>query len=191
MVLTTKKGVKKLDLNLLVLWHICLSFLAATKQLYEWFSPSVCPSVRLSVRHTFLTMYPSSHHHEIVRSYYQWQKWRPSKNSRSEVKGQGHRGKKIGEIDPDWVFPDCDSSLNSRMATKWWTKLEVAWKRCPIGFRSGFSRREISGVYLWWWWQRTKIERRNSMRKMWLKCDLSLLMKYFPLNTSNRKVLPN
>ena len=25
------------------------SFLAATKQLYEWFSPSVCPSVRLSV----------------------------------------------------------------------------------------------------------------------------------------------
>ena len=25
-------------------------FLAATKQLYEWFSPSVCPSVRLSVR---------------------------------------------------------------------------------------------------------------------------------------------
>ena len=34
------------------------SFLAATKQLYDWFSPSVCPSVCLSVRpsvcHTFL-----------------------------------------------------------------------------------------------------------------------------------------
>ena len=26
-----------------------IPFLAATKQLYEWFSPSVCPSVRLSV----------------------------------------------------------------------------------------------------------------------------------------------
>ena len=25
-------------------------FLAATKQLYEWFSPSVCPSIRLSVK---------------------------------------------------------------------------------------------------------------------------------------------
>ena len=72
------------------------SFLAATKQLYEWFSQSVCLSVRLSVRpsvcHTFLTMFPSSYHHEIFRSYYQWQKWRPCKRSRSEVKGQGHRG---------------------------------------------------------------------------------------------------
>ena len=54
-------------------------FLAATKQLYEWFSPSVRPSVRPSVCHTFLTMFPSSYHHEIFRSYYQWQKWRPCK----------------------------------------------------------------------------------------------------------------
>ena len=50
-------------------------FLAATKQLYEWFSPSVrlsvCLSVCLSVRHTFLTMLPSSYHHEIFRSYHQ------------------------------------------------------------------------------------------------------------------------
>ena len=36
-----------------------------------------------------------------------------------------------------------------------------------IGFRSGFSRREISNVYLWCWWQ--WIEQRNSMRKIWLK----------------------
>ena len=76
-------------------WAIAM-FLAATKQLYEWFSPSVrpsvCPSVRLSVCHTFLTMFPSSYHHKIFRSYYQWQKWRPCKRSRSEVKGQGHRG---------------------------------------------------------------------------------------------------
>ena len=39
-----------------------------------------------------LTMFPSSFHHEIFRSYYQWQKWFPCKRSRSEVKGQGHRG---------------------------------------------------------------------------------------------------
>ena len=72
------------------------SFLAATKQLNKWYFPSVCPSVRLSVclsvRHTFFTMFPSSYHHEIFRSYYQWQKWRPCKRSRSEVKGQGHIG---------------------------------------------------------------------------------------------------
>ena len=67
-------------------------FLAATKQLYDWFSPSVRLSVCLSVRHTFFTMFPSSYHHEIFRSYYQWQKWRPCKRSRSGVKGQGHRG---------------------------------------------------------------------------------------------------
>ena len=140
--------------------------------------PSVRPSVRLSVRpsvcHTFLTMFPSSYHHEIFRSYYQWQKWRPCKRSRSEVKGQGHRGHdpnfrfrtvtpvwihiwwwndtyssmllrrgallffkvirqisrshgaKIAEFDPDWAFLDCNSSLNSPMAMKCCTKLEVA-----------------------------------------------------------------
>ena len=86
-------------------WHrkCALLFLAATKQIYEWFNPSnlfvclsVCPSVRPYVRpyvhHIFLTMFPSSYHHEIFSSYYQWQKWRPCKKSRSEVKGQGHRG---------------------------------------------------------------------------------------------------
>ena len=76
--------------------------------------PSVCLSLCPSVRHTFLTMFPSSYHHEIFRSYYQWQKWRPCKRSRSEVKGQGHRGH-----NPTLPFPDCNSSLNSRMMMKW------------------------------------------------------------------------
>ena len=55
--------VTKLSLKLWfrsLLCSICLVcvvfFLAATKQLYEWF----CPSVRLSVCHTFFTMFPSS-----------------------------------------------------------------------------------------------------------------------------------
>ena len=147
-------------------------FLAATKQLYEWFSPSVRPSVRLSVRHTFLTMSPSSYHHEIFRSYYQWQQWRPCKRSKSKVKvtevatqlnrfrtvtpvwihiwwwndayslimlrrgallffkvirqiSRSHDSK-IVEFDPGWAFPDCNSSFNSPMTTKWCTKLEVA-----------------------------------------------------------------
>ena len=50
--------------------HTCWQFLAATKQLYKWYFPSVCPSVC----HTFLTMFPLSYHHEIFRSYYQWPK---------------------------------------------------------------------------------------------------------------------
>ena len=39
-------------------------------------------------------MFPSFYHHEIFRSYYQWQKWRPCKRSWSEVKFQGHTAKK-------------------------------------------------------------------------------------------------
>ena len=46
--------------------------------------------------------------------------------SRSSVKFQGHTALKIVEFDPDWAFPDCNSSLNSPMATKCCTKVEVA-----------------------------------------------------------------
>ena len=45
---------------------------------------------------------------------------------RSSVKFQGHTALKNVEFDPDWAFPDCNSSLNSPMATKCCTKLEVA-----------------------------------------------------------------
>ena len=41
-----------------VLWLQTLDFLAATMQLYEWFSPSVCPSVCLSITPFWLC----SHH---------------------------------------------------------------------------------------------------------------------------------
>ena len=51
---------------------------------------------------------------------------------RSSVKFQGHKAKKKVNFDPNWKFPDCNSSLNSLMAMKWCTKLEVAQKRCPI-----------------------------------------------------------
>ena len=160
------------------LMHSYTVYIFSCDQAALWMVQSVRLSVRLSVCpsvcHTFLTMFPSSYHHEIFRSYYQWQKWRPCKRSRSEVKGQGHRGHdpnfrfrtvtpvwihiwwwndtyslmllrrgallffkvirqisrshgaKIAEFDPDWAFPDCNSSLNSPMAMKCCTKLEVA-----------------------------------------------------------------
>ena len=53
---------------------------------------------------------------------------------RSSVKFIGHMGLKIVQFDPDWAFANCKSSLNSPMATKWCTKLEVVQKRCPIIF---------------------------------------------------------
>ena len=45
---------------------------------------------------------------------------------RSSVKFQGHTAQKIVDFDLDWAFPDCNSSLNSPMAMKCCTKLEVA-----------------------------------------------------------------
>ena len=74
-----------------------------------WMVQSVRPSVRLSVCpsvcHIFLTMFPSSYHHEIFRSYHQWQKWRPCKRSRSKVKvtevtTQLHR---FRTVTPVWI----------------------------------------------------------------------------------------
>ena len=46
--------------------------------------------------------------------------------SRSSAKYQGCTGQKIAHFEPNWVFPDWNSSLNSPIATKWCTKLEVA-----------------------------------------------------------------
>ena len=46
--------------------------------------------------------------------------------SRSSVKFQGHTALIIIEFDPDWAFPDSNSSLNSPMAMKCFTKPEVA-----------------------------------------------------------------
>ena len=88
------------------------------------------------------------YHHEIFRFYYHWQKWclkkvniwgqrsrsQRSKQiclkrhrmfwrgiycfSKSSVKFQGHTGHKIANFDPNWVFQDCNSSLNSHMSHK-------------------------------------------------------------------------
>ena len=54
--------------------------------------------------------------------------------SRSYVKFQGHTALKFVEFDPNWAFPDSNSSLNSPMAMKCCTKLETAKERCPIVF---------------------------------------------------------
>ena len=44
--------------------------------------------------------------------------------SRLYVKFQGYAAKKI-DCDPNWAFPDCNSSLNSLRDLKWCTKLDV------------------------------------------------------------------
>ena len=64
--------------------------------------------------------------------------------SRSPVKFQGPTALKIIEFDPNWAFPDCNSSLNSPMATKCCTKLETAKERCPIVFQGHPSNFKVT-----------------------------------------------
>ena len=64
--------------------------------------------------------------------------------SRSYVKFQGHTALKIVEFDPNWAFPDSNSSLNSPMAMKWCTKLETAQERCPIVFQGHPSNFKVT-----------------------------------------------
>ena len=67
--------------------------------------------------------------------------------SRSSVKLQGHTALKNVEFDPNWAFPDCNSSLNSPTATKWCTKLEAVLKRCPIVFQGHPSNFKVTRLY--------------------------------------------
>ena len=63
---------------------------------------------------------------------------------RSSVKFQGYTALKIVEFDPNWAFPDCNSSLNSPMAMKCCTKLETAKERCPIVFQGHPSNFKVT-----------------------------------------------
>ena len=64
--------------------------------------------------------------------------------SRSYFKFQGNTALKIVEFDPNWAFPDCNSSLNSPMAMKCCTKLETAKERCPFVFQGHPSNLKVT-----------------------------------------------
>ena len=68
----------------------------------------------------------------------------PYRFSRSYIKFQGHTALKIVKFDPNWAFPDCNSSLNSPMAMKCCTKLETAKERCPIVFQGHPSNFKVT-----------------------------------------------
>ena len=48
---------------------------------------------------------------------------------------QGHTDRKIYNCDSNWLFADCNPSLNSQMANKYCTKFVVAKKRYPFVFQ--------------------------------------------------------
>ena len=86
--------------------------------------------------------------------------------SRSSVKFQGHTALKIIEFDPNWPFPDSNSSLNTPMATKWCTKLEVTLKRCPIVFQGHPSNFKVAR--LWKASNLTQIGRFRTVTPVWI-----------------------
>ena len=97
-------------------------FLAATKQLYEWYFLSVCPSVRLSVRLSVCPSVRLSHlfnYVPIIVSSWNFQElshWtRVRSMQKVKVRGQRSRSQRSR---PKFSFPDCNSSLNSHMMIK-------------------------------------------------------------------------
>ena len=71
-------------------WYFYQMFLAATKQLYKWYFPSVCLSVRLSVRLSHLF-----HHVPIIVSSWNFQELLPWSKAMSmqKVKVRGQRSR--------------------------------------------------------------------------------------------------
>ena len=82
---------------------VCHTFLAATKQLYKWYFPSVCPSVRLSVCPSVrLSVCPSvtpfwlCSHHRIIMKF---SEVITKDQGKVHAKGQGQRSKvKVTEV---------------------------------------------------------------------------------------------
>ena len=63
---------------------------------------------------------------------------------KSSVKFQDYTALKIVKFDQNWAFPDLNSSLNSPMATKWCTKLEVEHNSCPVVFQGHTSNWKVT-----------------------------------------------
>ena len=86
--------------------------------------------------------------------------------SRSSIKCQGHTGQKITDFDLNWTFPDCNPSLNSPMALKWRTMLDVVWTSSPIVYQGHPSNFEVTrpkkSPIL------TRIERFRTVTPIWI-----------------------
>ena len=133
--------------------------------------------------------------------------------SRSSIKFQGHTDKKIADFDPMQAFPDCNSRLNSPMALKWCTKLNVVQKRCPIVFQGHPSNfkvtrdkkspisiriecfRTVIQVWLHWWvWndaQSLMLYRRGALLFSNVIHQISRSRgKKYPISTKNYQFRP-
>ena len=98
--------------------------------------------------------------------------------SRSSVKFQGHTALKIVQFDPNWAFPDCNSSLNSPMAMKCCTKLETANERYPI-VTNGIFRLSVR--------LSVRPSVRLSVTLFWLCSHHGIIMKFSGVITNDQR----
>ena len=99
--------------------------------------------------------------------------------TRTSVKFQGHTAKKIGDFDPNWVFPDSNSSLNSLMVMHWCTKFVVV---CQISRSYGTKNpriltriervRTVTPVWIHWWlWNVAQSFRSHRPENRWFESN--------------------
>ena len=87
-------------------------FVAETKQLYEWYFLSVCPSVSLSHIFDYVPIIVSSWNFQELSH---WTRVRSIQ--KVKVRSQRSRSQRSR---PKFSFPDCNSSLNSHVMMKWY-----------------------------------------------------------------------
>ena len=114
--------------------------------------------------------------------------------SRSCVKFQGHTALKIVEFDPNWAFPDCNSSLNPPMAMKCCTKLETAKERCPIVFQGHPSNFKVTRyktspiltqIGCFWTIGRSQLSNPSDL-PCWLCSHHRIIMKFSEVVTNDK-----
>ena len=86
--------------------------------------------------------------------------------SRLSAKFQGHTWQKNRRFWLEWVLQACNWSLNSLMASKWRTRLDVVLKRCQIVFQGHLLNFEVTrdrkSLIL------TQIERFRTVTPVWV-----------------------
>ena len=101
---------------ILVFKFIYATFLAATKQLYKWYFPSVCPSVRLYVRLSVTPFWLCSHHRIIMK----FSGVITNDEHKVHAKVQGQRSKvKVTEVTTQLNRFRTVTPFHSHMKMKW------------------------------------------------------------------------
>ena len=103
------------------------------------------------------------------------------------------RLKEIVEFDPNWAFPDSNSSLNSPMAMKCCTKLETAKERCPIVFQGHPSNFKVTwdktSPILTQIWRFRTIGRSQLSNPSDLPCCFCFLFFFIQLHRQKNQIL--